>query len=88
MIVRQFIVGLDQPDNTRIVSALISLSHALGLTVVAEGVEHPRHVTSLTALGCDVAQGYLFGKALPATKITGFLTKTGQMLDAQRDAEH
>ena len=85
---RQFIVGLDQPDNTRIVSALISLSHALGLTVVAEGVEHPRHVTSLTALGCDVAQGYLFGKALPATEITSFLTKTGQMLDAQRDAEH
>jgi diguanylate cyclase (GGDEF)-like protein len=85
---RQFIVGLDQPENARIVSALISLSHALGLTVVAEGVEDPRHVISLTELGCDVAQGYLFGKALPATEITNFLSKPGQMLDAQQRADH
>jgi diguanylate cyclase (GGDEF)-like protein len=79
---RSFIVSLDTPDNSRIVSALISLSHALGLTVVAEGVEDPRHVTTLTELGCDIAQGYLFGKALPATEITGFLGKSGRMLDA------
>ena len=79
---RSFIVSLDTPDNSRIVSALISLSHALGLTVVAEGVEDPAHVTALTALGCDIAQGYLFGKALPATEITGFLGKTGRMYEA------
>ena len=79
---RSFIVSLDTPDNSRIVSALISLSHALGLTVVAEGVEDPAHVTALTELGCDIAQGYLFGKALPATEITRFLGKSGRMYDA------
>jgi diguanylate cyclase (GGDEF)-like protein len=85
---RSFIVELDQPENARIVSALISLSHALGLTVVAEGVEHPEHVTSLTALGCDVAQGYLFGKALPPAEISGFLTSTGRMSYAPTAREH
>jgi EAL domain-containing protein (putative c-di-GMP-specific phosphodiesterase class I) len=79
---RSFIVSLDTPENSRIVSALISLSHALGLTVVAEGVESQAHVTALTELGCDIAQGYLFGKALPATDITGFLGKTGRMYEA------
>jgi diguanylate cyclase (GGDEF)-like protein len=79
---RSFIVSLDTPDNSRIVSALISLSHALGLTVVAEGVENAAHVTALTELGCDIAQGYLFGKALPATEITGFLGKSGRMYEA------
>ena len=81
---RSFIVNLDEPDNERIVSALISLSHALGLTVVAEGVERPHHVAALTGLGCDLAQGFLFGKALPAAEISGFLDETGQMLDASR----
>ncbi|HEY3019469.1 MAG TPA: GGDEF domain-containing response regulator [Solirubrobacteraceae bacterium] len=81
---RSFIVNLDEPDNERIVSALISLSHALGLTVIAEGVERPQHVAALTGLGCDLAQGFLFGKALPASDISGFLHETGQMLDASR----
>jgi diguanylate cyclase (GGDEF)-like protein len=89
---RQFISGLDEPGNARIVSALISLSHALGLTVVAEGVEHPEHVRQLTALGCDVAQGYLFGKALPANQISEILTDGlslgGRMYDRSGDLQH
>ena len=85
---RSFIVGLDRPENSRIVSALISLSHALGLVVVAEGVEHRQHVTALTALGCDVAQGYLFGKALPASEITTFLGNSGRMSYAKRRSGH
>jgi diguanylate cyclase len=79
---RQFVVGLQDPDNARIVSALIGLSHALGLEVVAEGVESPDHVRALRALGCDVAQGYLFAKALPATEITRIRGTGGQMYEA------
>ena len=89
---RSFIVSLDEPSNARIVSALISLSHALGLKVVAEGVEHPQHVTELTALGCDIAQGYLFGKAVSAEQISGILSDApvqgGQMYEGSERLDH
>jgi diguanylate cyclase (GGDEF)-like protein len=89
---RQFISGMDEPGNARIVSALIGLSHALGLKVVAEGVELPEHVSELTALGCDVAQGWLFGKALPADQISEILSdgslRGGQMFDAPTGPQH
>ncbi len=44
---------------------MIELGHALGLTVVAEGVETDAQLAQLRALGCDGAQGYLFGPAVP-----------------------
>jgi diguanylate cyclase (GGDEF)-like protein len=89
---RQFISAMDEPSNARIVAALIGLSHALGLKVVAEGVERPEHVSELTALGCDLAQGYLFGKALPAGRISEILSdavsRGGQMFDAPNGPQH
>ena len=48
------------------VKAIIDLGHALGMRVVAEGVENERTLTELRSLGCDLAQGYLFTPALPA----------------------
>ena len=79
---RSFVVALDEPDNARIVAALIGLSHALGLEVVAEGVETEVHVRDLTALGCDIAQGYLFAKALDPAEITRIRGRGGQMYEA------
>ena len=54
------------PHDTAIVRAIINLGHALDLTVVAEGVETKEQLQYLTALECDVVQGFLFSKALPA----------------------
>jgi diguanylate cyclase (GGDEF)-like protein len=48
------------PQEAAIVAAVISLSHALGLTTVAEGVETIAQVDRLRALGCDHAQGFFF----------------------------
>jgi EAL domain-containing protein (putative c-di-GMP-specific phosphodiesterase class I) len=50
------------PGEDAIVAAIIDLSHALGLTVVAEGVETPSQLETVTALGCDRAQGFLFAR--------------------------
>ncbi len=64
---RSFVSGLGlESDDTSIVEAVVRLGHSLGLTVVAEGVETPLQLNRLRELGCDRAQGYLFGRPRPA----------------------
>jgi EAL domain-containing protein (putative c-di-GMP-specific phosphodiesterase class I) len=53
------------PEQMAIVSAIISLGHALNLNVVAEGVETEEEANLLRLLRCDEAQGYLYGKPVP-----------------------
>ena len=65
---RSFVSGLGlEDDDTSIVEAVVRLGHSLGLTVVAEGVETPLQLSGLRDLGCDTAQGYLFGRPRPAS---------------------
>ena len=52
------------PHDTAIVRAIINLGHALDVTVIAEGVETKEQLQYLSALECDVVQGFLFSKAL------------------------
>jgi diguanylate cyclase (GGDEF)-like protein/PAS domain S-box-containing protein len=52
------------PHDTAIVRAIIDLGHALDVTVIAEGVETKEQLQYLSALECDVVQGFLFSKAL------------------------
>jgi EAL domain-containing protein (putative c-di-GMP-specific phosphodiesterase class I) len=58
-------LAADEPD-TRIVEMVIALSHKLGMRVIAEGVEHASQAALLRRLGCDEAQGYLYGKPMTA----------------------
>jgi EAL domain-containing protein (putative c-di-GMP-specific phosphodiesterase class I) len=54
------------PHDTAIVRAIVTLGHALDLTVVAEGVETREQLEYLNELECDVVQGFLFSKSLSA----------------------
>ena len=60
-------LGSSQGD-TAIVAAIVSLAHALGIDAIAEGVESEEQAERLRELGCELAQGYLFGA--PGTRIT------------------
>ena len=61
------------PEGSEIVAAVINLAHALGLQVIAEGVETERQLEELQRLDCDFAQGYLFSRPVPAHElITAF----------------
>ncbi|MDP3820677.1 MAG: bifunctional diguanylate cyclase/phosphodiesterase [Burkholderiales bacterium] len=53
-------------DARAVVDAVVKLAHALGLKVVAEGVENTRQQQILVELGCDELQGYLFAKPMSA----------------------
>ena len=61
-------------DSRTLLAAVISFAHDKGLRVVAEGVETPAQLAAMTALGCDRAQGYLMGRAMPARTFDEFIT--------------
>ncbi|QIN79351.1 EAL domain-containing protein [Rubrobacter marinus] len=63
---RSFVDRIEDSDVEAIVSAMIDLAAALGLRVIAEGVEEEGQRSRLETLGCELAQGFLFSKPLPA----------------------
>jgi diguanylate cyclase (GGDEF)-like protein len=67
---RSLVAGLPgEPGADAIVRGSIDLAHALGAIVVAEGVETHEQWETVRALGCDVAQGYLVGRPMPAEDV-------------------
>ena len=75
---REFIKDLPEDrDNIEIVKATISLANTFGLKTVAEGVETKEQVELLKDLGCDYAQGFYFGKPMPAEEFEEFVRSWG-----------
>jgi EAL domain-containing protein (putative c-di-GMP-specific phosphodiesterase class I) len=83
---QSFVRGLPQDsDDLAICTAVIAMGRALGLKVIAEGVETAAQLEVLRALGCHVAQGYLFARPLPAGQ---FFAYVQNHRDAQVTAFH
>lgn len=64
---------MEDQNNAKIVSAIISMAHGLNLEVIAEGVETREQVHFLRQLNCDQIQGYYYSKPLPARDIEKML---------------
>jgi EAL domain-containing protein (putative c-di-GMP-specific phosphodiesterase class I) len=81
---RAFIEGLpDDDDHAAIVTTIIALANSLGLTVVAKGVESDEQMSFLQELGCQHAQGFLFGRPLPANEFLALVLEKRDMRNTQ-----
>jgi len=77
---RSFITDFTHAQNdAAIVSAIIAMSHSLGLRVVAEGVETEEQLRFLQDLQCDEIQGYLISKPMPRDKATDMLAQSASI---------
>ncbi len=72
---RGFVAALDDKRTAAIVAAVIALAHELNMDIVAEGVQTTEQAHQLQKLDCDLAQGYFFSRAVPATEATELLVR-------------
>jgi len=69
--------AIGSAEGAEMVAAIIHLARALGLAVLAQGVDTGEQLAVLASLGCDQFQGELFSKPLPAAAMLGMLQKAG-----------
>jgi EAL domain-containing protein (putative c-di-GMP-specific phosphodiesterase class I) len=67
---KSFIDDIDEKneDSINLIASIISISHSLGLQVVAEGVESKHQAEHLASLGCELLQGYYFSRPVSSVK--------------------
>ncbi|HEX4284238.1 MAG TPA: EAL domain-containing protein [Terracidiphilus sp.] len=76
---RSFVSSMtDVRESRKIVAAVIGLGQSLGLSTVAEGIETAAQASMLQWLGCDLGQGWLYGKPAPADEIPRMLLAKAQ----------
>jgi EAL domain-containing protein (putative c-di-GMP-specific phosphodiesterase class I) len=75
---RSFVANLGgESSDGAIVAAVVNMAHGLGVEVVAEGVETQSQAAALQALGCEYAQGYLYGRPMSAEELRPRLAAAG-----------
>jgi EAL domain-containing protein (putative c-di-GMP-specific phosphodiesterase class I) len=69
---RAFVLRIEHAEGNTLIASMIAMAHALGMRVVAEGVENHRQMQLLKTLGCDEGQGYFFSRPVPPGEIQPF----------------
>jgi EAL domain-containing protein (putative c-di-GMP-specific phosphodiesterase class I) len=73
---RSFVSEIGNGRGGELSETIVALGHKLGLSIVAEGVETTDQAEYLRNVGCDVGQGFLFAKPMPADALRDWLEKT------------
>ena len=75
---RSFVSSMtERRESRKIVSAVVGLGQSLGLETIAEGVETEEQAEMLLLLGCEMGQGWLFGRPVPAEQLSGVTSARG-----------
>jgi diguanylate cyclase (GGDEF)-like protein len=72
-IAKEFVDEVVDPRRARLVEAIVTLARSLDLRTVAEGIEHEQQGERLRQLGCELGQGYLFSRPVPAGEVPSLL---------------
>ncbi len=72
---RAFVNQIDTPEGPRIAELITGLGSKLGLSVIAEGIEHAHHWTCLRAMGCDEGQGYFIARPMAEEDLHAWLSE-------------
>ncbi|MEA2157656.1 MAG: diguanylate cyclase, partial [Solirubrobacteraceae bacterium] len=79
---RSFVARMcTDPTDAAIVHAMLQLAHALGMRVVAEGVEDDATWKALNTLGCDIVQGFVLGRPVPGPELEQQLNAQARQMD-------
>jgi diguanylate cyclase (GGDEF)-like protein len=81
-VAKEFIGRADRPDEWPFAAAIVALGRALGMTIIAEGIEEPGQLAKLRKLGCHLGQGYLFSRPLDPDETREFLARGPVQLGA------
>jgi diguanylate cyclase (GGDEF)-like protein len=76
--------AVTEPNAATVVRTIVSMSHHLGIKVIAEGVETPEHLGFLAHRRCDEAQGYYFSRPVAAAQFVEAVAAIHKMFD-ERD---
>jgi len=72
---RSLVERIDLSERDRLMAkAIVDLAHANSMEVIAEGVERPEQLEALNEMGCDLAEGFLFGRAMRTSELNAYLS--------------
>jgi len=81
---RSFVTDIATSSKDKAIAVtIITLAHSMGMSALAEGVEHPRQAEILAFHGCDIIQGFLYSKPLPLHEVTIRLTESSCLAMAE-----
>ena len=75
--VAELLESLEDPKTSPVLKGMIDMAHSLGIRVICEGVESREAEQLLLSLGCDMAQGYLYGYAQPEEDLDAMFEEAG-----------
>jgi EAL domain-containing protein (putative c-di-GMP-specific phosphodiesterase class I) len=78
---RSLLAAGASPVTNGLATAVLGLGETFDLTVVAEGIEYDEQSSTLSELGCELGQGFLFAKPMVASELDGFLRNEVSLAD-------